>query len=294
VDFHRLHPPKFGGSDNPIEADNWLREIEMKLEVIYADDRDKVLLAIQQLTGPALAWWQSYQEINPEARTMLWDDFVKLFREHHIPNSVMKLKRQEFMSLQQRNLSVTEYLHKFTKLSRYAPYKMDTEEKKQDAFLRGLDSELRTYIEASVYPDFSTMVNKAITTAKNKQDEMRDRKRKFEAKKAYSQEKTLKVQQPTFSGQKNYSKNSYQAPTKTYQPSTYKPPTSPAKTQGSFQKQQMGGSQVTNLKACFNCREVGHFIANCPYKKATPSVFSNSVNGPKPMTGITRGTTDKT
>jgi hypothetical protein len=66
---------------------------------------------------------------------------------------------------------------------------------------------------------------------------MRDKKRKFEAKKAYSQEKTLKVQQPTFSGQKNYSKNSYQAPTKTYQPSTYKPPTSPAKTQGSFQKQ---------------------------------------------------------
>jgi hypothetical protein len=45
---------------------------------------------------------------------------------------------------------------------------------------------------------------------------------------------------------------------------------------------------VTNPKACFNCRETGHFIANCPYKKATLSVFSNSVNGPKQMTGITR------
>jgi hypothetical protein len=51
----------------------------------------------------------------------------------------MKLKRQEFMSLQQRNLSVTEYLHKFTELSRYAPYEVDTDEKKQDSFLRGLD-----------------------------------------------------------------------------------------------------------------------------------------------------------
>jgi hypothetical protein len=46
---------------------------------------------------------------------------------------------------------------------------------------------------------------------------------------------------------------------------------------------------VTNQKACFNCRETGHFISNCPYKKATPSVFSNSVNGPKQITGITRG-----
>jgi hypothetical protein len=56
ADFNRLQPPKFGGSDNPIEADDWLREIEMKLEVVHADDRDKVLLAVQQLRGPALAW----------------------------------------------------------------------------------------------------------------------------------------------------------------------------------------------------------------------------------------------
>lgn len=39
-DFNRLQPPKFGGSDNPMEADDWLREIEMKLEVVHADDRD--------------------------------------------------------------------------------------------------------------------------------------------------------------------------------------------------------------------------------------------------------------
>jgi hypothetical protein len=65
----------------------------MKLEVIHASDRDKVLLAVQQLIGLALAWWQSYKEINHEAHTLIWDDFVKLFREHHIPNSVMKLKR---------------------------------------------------------------------------------------------------------------------------------------------------------------------------------------------------------
>jgi hypothetical protein len=45
--YKRLHPPKFGGSDNPLEADDWLREIEMKLEVVHASERDKVLLAIQ-------------------------------------------------------------------------------------------------------------------------------------------------------------------------------------------------------------------------------------------------------
>jgi hypothetical protein len=78
-----------------------------------------------------------------------------------------------------------EYLHKFTELSRYAPYVVDTNEKKQDSFLRGLDTKLRTMIGARVYLDFNTMVNKAITTTKNKQDEMRDKKRKFEATKMY-------------------------------------------------------------------------------------------------------------
>jgi hypothetical protein len=33
---------------------------------------------------------------------------------------------------------VTKYLHKFTELSRYAPYEVDNDEKKQDAFLCGL------------------------------------------------------------------------------------------------------------------------------------------------------------
>jgi hypothetical protein len=192
ANFHRLHPHKFGRSDNPLEVDDWLREIEMKLDVVHASEKDKVLLAVQQLTGPALAWWQSYKEINPEARTMIWDDFVKLFREHHIPNSMIKLKRHEFLSLQQRNLSVTEYLHKCTELSRYAPYEVDNDEKK-DAFLRGLDPELRTLIGVGVYPDFNTMVNRAITTARNKLNETRDKKRKFEAKRAYPQEKTMKL-----------------------------------------------------------------------------------------------------
>jgi hypothetical protein len=139
------------------------------------------------------AWLAALSSVNVVCASLEWNDFVRLFHEHHTPNSVMKLKRQEFMSLQQRSLSVTKYLHKFTELSRYAPYEVDTNKKNHDSFLHGLDPELRTVIGARVYPNFNTMVNKAITTAKNKQDEIKDKKRKFEAKKMHSQEKTLKL-----------------------------------------------------------------------------------------------------
>jgi hypothetical protein len=57
ADFHRLHLPKFGGFGNPIEVDDWLCEIEMKLDVVNTNDRDRVLLIVQQLVGLGLAWW---------------------------------------------------------------------------------------------------------------------------------------------------------------------------------------------------------------------------------------------
>ena len=47
---------------------------------------------------------------------------------------------------------------------------------------------------------------------------------------------------------------------------------------------QSNASQVTtnnsNARVCFNCRETGHYIANCPYAKNKPvaSAFSNSVD----------------
>ena len=52
---------------------------------------------------------------------------------------------------------------------------------------------------------------------------------------------------------------------------------------------QNNASQVTtnnsNARVCFNCREIGHFIASCPYAKNKPatSAFSNTVNGPRPV-----------
>jgi hypothetical protein len=39
-------------------------------------------------------------------------------------------------------MSVNEYITKFTQLSPYAPYEVDTDEKKQECFLNGLNDGL--------------------------------------------------------------------------------------------------------------------------------------------------------
>ena len=96
----------------------------------------------------------------------------------------MKRKADEFHELQQGNKSVEEYTHQFIKLARYAPEEVDNDEKKHDMFKEGLNPELRTLLTPQIYPDFSTLMNKAILTERAKAEDWKDNKRKFLESKA--------------------------------------------------------------------------------------------------------------
>jgi hypothetical protein len=60
----------------------------------------------------------------------------------------MKLKKREFEDLKQGSMTVSEYATRFIQLSRYAPNNVDTDEKKQDYFLNGLNDRLAYALEA--------------------------------------------------------------------------------------------------------------------------------------------------
>jgi hypothetical protein len=75
---------------------------------------------------------------------------------------VIKLKKKEFQDLKQGSMSVNEYVTKFTQLSRYAPHEVDTDEKKQECFLNGLNDGLTYALEARDFEKFQGMVNTAL------------------------------------------------------------------------------------------------------------------------------------
>jgi hypothetical protein len=52
------------------------------------------------------------------------------FLSHHVPQGVIKLKKKEFQDLKQGSIMVSEYVTRFTQLSRYAPNNVDTNEMK--------------------------------------------------------------------------------------------------------------------------------------------------------------------
>jgi hypothetical protein len=59
-------------------------------------------------------------------------------------------------------MSVNEYVTMFTQLSRYSPNEVDTDEKKQECFLNGLNDGLAYALEAQDFENFQVMVNKAL------------------------------------------------------------------------------------------------------------------------------------
>jgi hypothetical protein len=74
-------------------------------------------------------------------------------------------------------MSMNEYITKFTQPSRYAPHEVDTDEKKQECFLNGLNDGLAYALEAQDFENFQGMVNKALALENRKG--VTERKRKL-------------------------------------------------------------------------------------------------------------------
>ena len=74
----------------------------------------------------------------------------------------MQLKQQEFQQLKQGSMSVSEYLIRFTQLSRYAASDVDTEDKKQFRFINGLNDGMAYALESRDFVNFQALVDKAL------------------------------------------------------------------------------------------------------------------------------------
>jgi hypothetical protein len=161
-DFHGTKLPTFSHAADPMGADHWLKSVEKKLQVVQCSNCEKVLLASHQLSAPAANWWDAYVEAYKEPESINWPEFRASFRAHHVPQGVIMLKKKEFQDLKQGSMSVNEYITKFTQLSCYTLHEVDTDEKKQECFLNGLNDGLAYALQARDFENFQGMVNNAL------------------------------------------------------------------------------------------------------------------------------------
>jgi hypothetical protein len=87
-DSQRTKPPTFFHAMEPMDANDWLKSIEKKLQVVQCNNHEKVLLASHQLSGPATDWWDAYIEALEEPKRINWPEFKVAFRDIMFPKEL--------------------------------------------------------------------------------------------------------------------------------------------------------------------------------------------------------------
>lgn len=160
--FLRLKPPAFLGSANPMEADDWLTEIEKVFNAMHCPEEEKVALATFKLHGGAFDWWSVHKTKYPTDYLVTWATFKEEFRIKYFPESVRIKLELEFLQLKQAEKSVAEYEVEFSRLARYALAYVENDEVKARRFAQGLRQPIKGQVEVFELKSFREVANKAL------------------------------------------------------------------------------------------------------------------------------------
>jgi hypothetical protein len=162
LDFSETRPPLFVKAEDPLEADEWIRVIEQKFGLLRCSETQKPLFAAQQLRGPASTWWGNFMAVQPANHQITQEEFKLAFREHYILEGVLHMKQEEFMKLKQEGDTVNQYLNKFNHLSQYAIDQVNTDLKKKNCFMRGLNDRMQRKMATCIDLTYGRAVSTAL------------------------------------------------------------------------------------------------------------------------------------
>ncbi|KAK1602386.1 hypothetical protein QYE76_007943 [Lolium multiflorum] len=126
--------------------------------------------------GPAASWWENLVAVHPPEKVFTWEEFKKKFRDAHVPESVVELKKREFDELHQ-NRTYHADVRDFNRLSRYAPEEVDTEEKIKKRFMKGMNPYMKMQPRLA-RTEFQEPIDSAITFEDDYRQVQEDRRKR--------------------------------------------------------------------------------------------------------------------
>ncbi|XP_062117953.1 uncharacterized protein LOC133831599 [Humulus lupulus] len=127
----------FEGKADPMVAEDWLRSVEAIFDHMELDDRQRVSCTVYLLKMDARIWWDVTKHTR-DPNTMTWAKFVQAFNKKYYSPAVLATKVDEFITLVQGNLSVTDHAPKFDRLAKFSPEVVPTYALRVQRFVRGL------------------------------------------------------------------------------------------------------------------------------------------------------------
>jgi hypothetical protein len=211
---------------------------------------------------------------------LLWIEFKKAFKDHHIPKGLMVRKMKELLALKQGDDTVYRYAQNFNSLCQYGEHHVDTNAKKMEHFRDGLRSELYERLKLLEPNSYHELVNKAISQEDAMMKVQKEKKRHNEFASGIGLGKKFRFVKKKVHGSSQSSTSGHWRMT----PSQHKP-------SGNFQyrqaQPQFFKTKEFQPRVCYNCRQPGHYANECP----NPKRIKTEQQTPNP--GVAKGNHDK-
>ncbi|XP_071916280.1 uncharacterized protein [Coffea arabica] len=160
--FLKFGPPKFYGGPEPEVAEGWWERISDIFTALNYTEERQVTFAAFQFEGAARSWWNLIRvnwDRNHIPRT--WANFTREFNAKFLPPLIQEKREDDFIKYRQGAVSVAEYEIQFTKLSRFAPELVATEQRRIRRFVQGLNVEIQEGLAAVRIDTFADAVERA-------------------------------------------------------------------------------------------------------------------------------------
>ena len=131
----------FDGSEDPLAADEWMRNMEDNLHLSKYDRAGWVDLVKSQLKENARSWWDAAEELL--VQPVSWATFKTRFYAEYFPKAGRRELRDKFMNLKQDGRPVEKYHLEFYRLCGFGSELVKDPEDRAEKFLKGMDIRLK-------------------------------------------------------------------------------------------------------------------------------------------------------
>ncbi|KAL0545083.1 hypothetical protein IC582_020224 [Cucumis melo] len=239
----------------------WLSSLETIFRYMKCLEDQKVQCAVFMLTDRGTAWWETTERmLGGDVSQITWQQFKESFYAKFFSASLRDAKRQEFLNLEQGDMTVEQYDAEFDMLSRFAPEMIATEAARADKFVRGLRLDIQGLVRAFRPATHADALRLAVDLSLQE----RANSSKTAGRGSTSGQKRKAEQQPVPVPQRNFRSGGefrrfQQKPFEAGEAARGKPLCT------TCGKHHLGRC-LFGTRTCFKCRQEGHTADRCPLR----------------------------
>ena len=151
-------------------VDHWFRQVKRIVEAMeISSDATQIRLATFRLEGESQIWWD-WVRVSRDLETTTWGEFRELFMDKFFTASARHAKAREFLELKRGNMTVLEYVAKFTELARLRDDYVATDMTKVRKFEDGLKLSIWGKVVGFLLQDMDFMVRMTMVIERDIED----------------------------------------------------------------------------------------------------------------------------